>query len=111
VSSSGSEDRLALLAERLRRFAQERDWVRFHTPRNLALALAGEVGELSAELQWLTDEEAAALSPEATARLADEMADVLIYLLRLADVTGVDLLAAASAKTDRNDVRFPPSAG
>lgn len=103
------EDPLAELRERLRRFAEERDWVRFHTPRNLALALAGEVGELAAELQWLTDEEAAAPSSEATARIADELADVLIYLVRLADVMDVDLVAAANAKTERNAARFPPS--
>jgi dCTP diphosphatase len=111
VSTPGAEDRLALLAQRLRRFALERGWVRFHTPRNLALALAGEVGEVAAELQWLTDAEAAALTPDARARLADELADVLIYLVRLADVTGIDVVAAAHAKTDRNAERFPPSPG
>lgn len=101
-------DALAELAERLRRFAEERDWVRFHTPRNLALALAGEVGELAAELQWLTDEQAAAPPQEAAARIADELADVVIYLVRLADVMGVDLVAAANEKTTRNASRFPP---
>jgi NTP pyrophosphatase (non-canonical NTP hydrolase) len=86
-------------------FAEQRDWTRFHTPKNLALALAGEVGELAAELQWLTTEEASSLDDHGTARLADEIADVLIYLVRLSDVTGIDLVEAAHHKVSRNDGR------
>jgi dCTP diphosphatase len=79
-------------------------------PRNLALALAGEVGELAAELQWVPDDQVGAhlRDPAARARLADEIADVLIYLVRLADICGVDPLAAAGAKIERNQTRFPP---
>lgn len=98
------------LSERIRAFATARDWQQFHTPKNLALALAGEVGELAAELQWRTDaqisEAAAAGTPE-IARVRDEMADVLIYLVRLADVLDVDLIEAANAKIDRNEQRYP----
>ncbi|MFE9235253.1 nucleotide pyrophosphohydrolase [Cellulosimicrobium funkei] len=98
------------LAERIRAFAVVRDWEQFHTPKNLALALAGEVGELAAELQWRTDaqitEAAATRAPELD-RVSDEMADVLIYLVRLADVLDVDLIEAANAKIDRNEQRYP----
>jgi len=100
-----------LLRARLQRFADARDWGKFHSPRNLALALAGEVGELTAELQWVADDEVAdhLRDPAARARLADEVADVLLYLVRFADVCGIDVLAEAHAKIDRNETRFPPS--
>ncbi|WP_329428942.1 nucleotide pyrophosphohydrolase [Streptosporangium sp. NBC_01495] len=96
------------LADRLRRFAHDREWERFHTPKNLAMALAGEVGELLAELQWLTPEESARAmeDPEAAGRLRSELADVMIYLTRLADVLNVDLVEAAHAKLDQSDRRY-----
>ena len=98
------------LASRLREFAAERDWGRYHTPKNLAMALAGEAGELLAEFQWLTAEESVAVMDDAgkAGAVRDELADVLIYLVRLADVLDVDLATAAHAKIDRNDGRFPP---
>ena len=101
---------LTRLEARLRSFAAVRDWERFHTPKNLAMALSGEVGELTALFQWLTPDEAAAAmnDVELSANILDELADVLIYLVRLADVLGVDLLTAAEAKIERNEVRFPP---
>lgn len=90
----------------LRDFAAEREWDAFHTPKNLAMALAGEVGELVAEFQWLTPEESASLEPDRRKAVASEMADVLIYLVRLADVLGVDLLDAASSKLESNRRRY-----
>jgi NTP pyrophosphatase (non-canonical NTP hydrolase) len=104
-------DEFQSLRDRLRAFAAARNWARFHTPRNLALALAGEVGELAAELQWTADSgmEGHLAEPTARARLADEVADVLIYLIRFADVCGIDPLAATYAKIGRNELRFPPS--
>jgi dCTP diphosphatase len=103
-----SEERLDALRLRLRDFARERDWEQFHTPKNLAMALAGEVGELLEIFQWLTPEEAAAVleGPRAT-DVEDELADVVIYLVRLADVLGVDLVAAAKEKLDRSAHRYP----
>jgi NTP pyrophosphatase (non-canonical NTP hydrolase) len=88
------------LTEQVRRFAEERDWQQFHTPKNLAMALAGEVGELLAELQWLTPEQSAAVmaDPELGPRVRAEIGDVTIYLVRLADVLGIDLVAAAQQK-------------
>lgn len=87
--------------------AKERDWVQFHNPKNLAMALAAEAGELLEEFQWLTADEAVAhASSEA---VADEIADVLIYLTRLADVAGVDLASAVEAKLRKNALRYPPT--
>jgi NTP pyrophosphatase (non-canonical NTP hydrolase) len=103
---------LDALAERLRSFADARDWQRFHTPKNLLMALTGEVGELTSELQWLSDAEAdpGAWDDALRERVTDEVADVMIYLVRFADVCGIDLAAAAHAKIARNEERFPPAA-
>jgi len=96
------------LAMQLREFVAARDWEQFHTPKNLAMALAGEVGELLAELQWLTPEESSNVmaDPDAAARMRSEMADVTIYLVRLADLLDVDLLEAAKAKLAESDRRY-----
>jgi NTP pyrophosphatase (non-canonical NTP hydrolase) len=93
----------------LRDFAARRDWERFHDPKNLAMAVAGEVGELVAEFQWLTPAESFQAMADASiaARIRDEIADVAIYLLRLADVLSVDIAQAVSAKVARNEDRFP----
>ncbi len=98
------------LTQRLRDFAAARDWEPFHTPKNLTMALSGEVGELIALFQWLTPEEAAnwRADPAQEFNVQDEIADVMLYLVRLADVLGIDLLEAANAKVDRNEKRFPP---
>ena len=97
------------LAVELRRFAAERDWERFHTPKNLAISLAVEAGELLEHFQWGTDEEILdrAATPGGGAAVAEELADVLIYLVRLADILGVDLIAATSAKIAANAERYP----
>jgi NTP pyrophosphatase (non-canonical NTP hydrolase) len=99
---------LEQLTRRVRDFAHARDWEQFHTPKNLSMALAGEVGELLAELQWLTDEQAWAVmsDEEAATRIRGEMADVFIYLVRLADVLGVDLIDLARAKLAENERRY-----
>ncbi|MGW1059076.1 nucleotide pyrophosphohydrolase [Micromonospora rubida] len=100
------------LTARVRAFAEERDWQQFHTPKNLAMALAGEVGELLAEFQWLTPEQAATVmdDPEAGARVKAEIGDVTIYLTRLADVLGIDLPEAALTKLDEVATRYPIAA-
>ncbi|GII60246.1 nucleotide pyrophosphohydrolase [Sphaerisporangium krabiense] len=96
------------LAERLREFVRVRDWGRFHTPKNLVMALAGEAGELLAEFQWLTPAESSTVmdDPEAAARVRAEIGDVLLYLVRLADALDIDLLEAAHAKLDESDRRY-----
>lgn len=99
------------LHRRIDEFLGARDWHRHHTPKNLAMALTGEVGELVEILQWLTPEEAdsAGKDPVLRPRLEDELADVLIYLASLAKVLDVDLLEVALAKVARNERRFPPN--
>jgi dCTP diphosphatase len=104
-------DALAELRLQLRTFARDRDWEQFHTPKNLAMALAGEVGELLEIFQWLTPEQAASvMSSERADDVRDELADVLIYLVRLADVLDVDLAEVARRKVERNRERFPHDA-
>jgi NTP pyrophosphatase (non-canonical NTP hydrolase) len=100
---------LAELRKALREFAADRDWDQFHTPKNLCMAITGEVGELAAELQWLSDEEVERGLEGGTLRatIAAEMADVLIYLVRLGDVTGIDLMDAALSKLRLNSDRYP----
>ncbi|WP_405498344.1 nucleotide pyrophosphohydrolase [Nocardia sp. NBC_00511] len=90
-------------------FASERDWHQFHTPKNLVMALTGEVGELSEIFQWLTPQQSTAITadPQGRSRVEEELADVFIYLLRLADVLQVDLVAAAEAKIRANEQRYP----
>src|SRR5579859_3776361 len=96
------------LAERLRVFTAARDWEQFHTPKNLAMALAGEAGELLAEFQWLTPEESVDVMADSQAarQVRSEIADVFIYLTRLADVLGVDLLDAAADKLTESELRY-----
>ncbi|WP_082403668.1 nucleotide pyrophosphohydrolase [Saccharothrix sp. NRRL B-16348] len=97
------------LRDALRRFAAARDWDEYHTPKNLVMALSGEVGELTDLFQWLTPEQAAHAmdDPELAWNVRDELADVMHYLVRLADKLDVDLIEAAFAKIERNERRFP----
>jgi NTP pyrophosphatase (non-canonical NTP hydrolase) len=95
------------LKKRVRDFAQSRNWEKFHTPKNLAMAVAGEAGELAAEFQWLTPEESSGLTKDQLKAVELEMADVAIYLLRLADVLGIDVAGAVKEKIELNEGRFP----
>lgn len=100
------------LQQRLDAFARERDWERYHTPKNLAMALAGEVGELLEVFQWLTPEESANVMnhPERAEAVSHEMADVLAYLLRLADVLDLDIAQALREKMELNALKYPAPA-
>ena len=100
-------DALTELRDAMRRFAAEREWERFHTPKNLAMALSGEAGELIEHFQWLTAEESASLPAPVREEVALEMADVLLYLVRLGDVLGIDLAEAARRKIAINAQRYP----
>ncbi|MFG0251324.1 MAG: nucleotide pyrophosphohydrolase [Phycisphaerales bacterium JB038] len=109
-------DSIAELTTRIRDFAAARDWEQFHTPKNLAMALIVEAAELVEQFQWLTPGESATMveGHEGRQAVTDEIADVAIYLMRLADVVGVDLGQAVEAKLATNDDRFPitaPGAG
>lgn len=95
------------LQQRLAEFAAERDWDQFHSPKNLAMALAGEAGELLEHFQWLSEAQSHELSPEERDAVALELADIQLYLVRLADKLGVDLIAAAHRKIALNAEKYP----
>lgn len=98
---------LAELAEAVRAFGHERDWHRYHTPKNLTAALAVEAAELLEPFQWLTPEESLALPSDKREAVRQEMADVLIYLVSLANCLEIDLLAAAEDKLAINARKYP----
>lgn len=100
-------DSLEALRLRLARFAAERDWDPFHSPKNLAMALAGEAGELLEQFQWLSEDQSRQLPPARHQAVAHELADILIYLVRAADKLDVDLVEAAYAKVAINEERYP----
>ena len=100
-------DSLETLRVRLAQFAAERDWDQFHNPKNLAMALAGEAGEVLEHFQWLTPEQAANLATQTREEVALECADVLLFLLRLTDKLGIDLAAAADRKLALNALKYP----
>ncbi|MGR5061955.1 nucleotide pyrophosphohydrolase [Photobacterium sp. DNB22_13_2] len=95
------------IQEALQSFAQERNWDQFHSPKNLVMALSGEVGELTEVFQWLTPEESEKLSSKQQDKLEEEIADVFLYLVRLADKTGVDLLDVSRKKIAVNAAKYP----
>ncbi len=98
---------LSSLRDALRAFAAARDWRPFHTPKNLAMAMIVEAAELVEHFQWATPEESMAPPPEKLAAIRDEVADTLIYLVELADVLDIDLIAAARDKIVKNAVKYP----
>jgi NTP pyrophosphatase (non-canonical NTP hydrolase) len=95
------------LKERLRIFVAERDWEQFHSPKNLSMALSVEASELVELFQWLTEEQSVAPDEKLRRRAAEELADVLWFLVRIADVLDVDLLEAAEAKFGKNAEKYP----
>jgi dCTP diphosphatase len=109
MSDRHSESSVDELTGLVRAFADSRDWQQFHTARNLVLALIGEAGELAAEFQWIGDENifSALQDPDKREAVGSELADVFIYLLRLADVTGIDLAEELKKKIAINEERYP----
>ena len=105
--SSSPMNSLDALRDALQRFAAERDWDQFHSPKNLAIALSVEASELLEHFQWITESESKLLPPEKLEKVRDEMADVLIYLVRLSDKLAVDLLKVAFEKIDKNARKYP----
>ncbi len=92
---------------RLRQFAEERDWDQFHSPKNLSMALSAEVAEIVEHFQWLTEEQSNNLSKDKLDEVETELADTLIYLIRLADKLDLDLLAAVQSKIEVNENKYP----
>jgi len=95
------------LRDALQQFASERDWDQFHSPKNLAIALSVEAAELLEHFQWTPEADTAVLSTETHAKVREEIADVLLYLIRLADKLNINLLAAASDKIGVNAAKYP----
>lgn len=102
------------LQQELRRFSAERQWEPFQTPKNLAMAMVVEAAELVEIFQWMTPEQSVTAGEDVARRehIGDEIADIVIYLLQIADRTGVDLAQAVRRKIDKNAVKYPaPAAG
>jgi NTP pyrophosphatase (non-canonical NTP hydrolase) len=104
-----NETTISQLKERIRSFADARDWEQFHSPKNLGMALASEAGELMEHFLWVDLEESRRVCDDTAKRglIADELADVLIYALRFADVAGIDAAEAVFTKMARNEERYP----
>lgn len=103
-------EELTALRDALREFAEERDWDQFHSPKNLASALAVEAAELLEPFQWLNEEQSRNLTPAQHSAVQEEMADVLLYLIRLADKLDVDLVQSAQQKIEINARKYPVEA-
>lgn len=105
VDTSSQQD----LILQLRKFAKERNWEKFHSPKNLSMALSVEVSELIEHFQWLTEEQTNNLNPVQKEKVEEELADIFLYLLRLSDVLDVDLNQVAQQKIIRNAEKYPVS--
>lgn len=100
-------DSLDNLRARLQKFVDERDWSQFHSPKNLAMAMIVEAAELVEHFQWLTEQQSLEIATDKREQVSHEIADTFVYLLRMADVLGIDLIAAANAKIDLNAQKYP----
>ena len=101
------QDSLKNLRARINQFVAEREWDQFHTPKNLAMAMIVEAAEVVEHFQWDTPQESTTLSDERKTEIGHELADTFVYLLRIAEVCGIDLIAAANAKIDLNAKKYP----
>ncbi len=100
-------DSLNDITNQLRDFAKVRDWDQFHSPKNLVMALSGEVGELTEHFQWLTEVQSNSLDDKTLAAVSDEIADVQLYLIRLADKLGIDIIDISTKKILKNAEKYP----
>lgn len=98
---------LKKLQKEIRQFARERDWVQFHSAKNLSMALNVEAAELLECFQWLTEEQSNNLSPTSLAAASEEVADIFVYLLTMANTLNIDLIAATKAKIAKNAIKYP----
>ena len=106
-NSDMSQNDLDILKNHLREFADTRDWNQFHSPKNLCMALSVEVAEITEHFQWLTEEQSRNLPAQKREEVATELADTLLYLVRLADKLDIDLLSAALSKMETNNQKYP----
>ncbi|ACT48205.1 nucleotide pyrophosphohydrolase [Methylotenera mobilis] len=100
-------DSLDALIARVNAFVTERDWAQFHSPKNLAMAMIVEAGEVVEHFQWMTEDESRNLDTETREQVGQELSDTLVYLLRIAEVCGIDLIEAANKKIDLNAQKYP----
>jgi len=100
-------DEIQRLQEAIHKFARDRDWEQFHTPKNLAMAMSVEAAEVVEIFQWLTDEQSKSLSTDKVAALADELADTYIFLIKIAAHYGIDINQAAFDKIKKNELKYP----
>jgi dCTP diphosphatase len=100
-------DSLAELKQKLQDFVDERDWAQFHSPKNLAMAMIVEAAELVEHFQWDTEPESHVLTAEKRAQVGHELADTFVYLLRISQVLGIDLIQAANDKIELNAKKYP----
>ena len=107
VDMTVSEDSLRVLRARINAFVAERDWAQFHTPKNLAMAMIVEAAELVEQFQWDTPADSQVLTSEKREAVSHELADTFVYLLRIAEVLDIDLIAAAHQKIDLNAKKYP----
>ncbi|WP_075180200.1 nucleotide pyrophosphohydrolase [Neptunomonas phycophila] len=91
----------------MREFSDSRDWGKFHSPKNLSMALSVEVSELIECFQWMTEEQSNSLSPEQLENISDEIADIQLYLVRFADKVGIDIGSAVDKKIEKNELKYP----
>jgi len=105
----GGADQVALtrLRDRLRDFASARDWIQFHSPKNLAIALSVEAAELLEHFQWVSDNDSLNMPEEKLSKIDEEIADVFLYLIRLVDMLKIDLIKAADRKIEVNSQKYP----
>ena len=104
---ANTQDSLEQLRDKINQFVTERDWAQFHTPKNLAMAMIVEAAELVEQFQWDTPTESQQLSAEKCEAVAHELADTFVYLLRLAEVLEIDLIAATNKKIELNALKYP----
>jgi NTP pyrophosphatase (non-canonical NTP hydrolase) len=100
-------DSIDALRVRVNAFVEERDWAQFHSPKNLAMAMIVEAAEVVEHFQWMTESDSRQLDAETKAQVGQELADTFVYLMRIAEVCGIDLIAAANAKIDLNAQKYP----
>ncbi len=100
-------DSLDALTARVNNFVTERDWAQFHSPKNLAMAMIVEAGEVVEHFQWMTEQQSRHLDEQTKEQVGQELSDTFVYLLRIAEVCGIDLIEAANKKIDLNAQKYP----
>jgi dCTP diphosphatase len=100
-------DSLLTLRRRINAFVEARDWAQFHSPKNLAMAMIVEAAEVVEHFQWMTEQESRQLDADTKEKVGHELADTFVYLMRIAEVCGIDLIAATNAKIDLNAQKYP----